>query len=62
MTSEAIFDDKQNLWITITDGKIPPWLMVEQTALFMVEHDAPGRVMFNLTAYIALCIEQQRRP
>lgn len=54
----SFFDPDTNLWVELVDGKIPPALIAEPH-LFMVEHDAPGRVMINLTAYVQLLIARR---
>lgn len=56
----SFFDDEQHLWIELFDGRIPGEMLVKHPEMFMVEHDAPGRTMIDLTAYIALVHDIRR--
>jgi len=53
MAEAFFFDDRSppHLWIELTDGKLPA-AMINKPELFVIEHNAPGRVMLDLTAYI----------
>jgi hypothetical protein len=57
---KSMFDDKENLWIEIVDRKVPPHLLVEASQMFMIEHNSPGRVMVNLTAYVSMLMDKRR--
>ena len=50
---------EEDLWIEITDGKLPASDLIQHSEMFMIEHDDPGRVMINLTKYIDLLMTQR---
>lgn len=52
--------EPDHLWIEITDGKVPAEWMASQPQLFMVEHDAPSRVMIDLSAFITLLVDMRK--
>lgn len=56
----AQFDKNGDLWIELTDGKLPPHLL-GCIDLFRIEHGEPHRVMINLTAYMATVIDARAR-
>lgn len=56
----AQFDDKGELWVELTDGKLPVQLL-HQSEIFLVEHDEPGRLMINLTKYICMLVDARQR-
>jgi uncharacterized protein (UPF0548 family) len=59
-TEPGFFDDNEDLWLEI-NGKLPGHLMVGDPAMFMVEHDEPGRVYVNLTRYICRVVDARAR-
>lgn len=51
--------EMDHLWVELTDGILPAD-MLKHAGMFMIEHDEPGRVMIDLTAYITLLIDMRR--